>query len=726
MASSSPKKPWLRASAWIVLFLMTATAHSSPVLRSKPDLEEPDKELSEPQTAAEVIRSDTLDDLELCTTFDHVLLTDLDTGSPISSIPVSPVLFRAGLFVQPRRVVDPVAYARDCTAETCVPMQNTSQVGALYCELCVFASSSASQQPKGVTDRVASLKAKLERCDPEVTRLARSCRHGPCIQNAPTPEDLQQQVHVQEDDSGKFEAEPLDNDEDQDPERRALLLSDLFQWDFPKNRWMGELASRGLLSSYYDIRMNDILFPGSHDSTSINLSRDRCTGLPGLTADLRRKAAKTQEVNIYRQMNEYGMRFLDLRVHRAGNVFWLHHGYFVEDGSIHLTLTSVLNDVNTFLNNNPTETVVVAIRTSPCASLTESAKNIIRQMLATKYARLREMRVSDLTNFMANLKGIGLVDIQENLVEERFPGAGVMRPHEWANYHKKSSGSTDKFNLWGFFPGVDLSNIVSEFAWCLTIIGCFTQDGLEDWDKNFERHMWQMHSVIGQSRSGFGTKVVNALFGNRVNKGSLYDVALRITLYRIYKKRGLPYDVVIPIDYVNDWDKKFEYHCPKGAILQGFQSYHSNYREDRRWKAQCRFVDFIFGTQYRSDSTSTWPYCGVYNCHHPMMASGGSNPIEVKNGWDMRLHFYFADGRSALTGFGGVHDNHKEDRRWWFYVAKIKDKTSISCSWTGYVNSWDKAMNWYTLWNQWIAGVDSYHSNYREDRRWRFYVCSGT
>lgn len=146
--------------------------------------------------------------------------------------------------------------------------------------------------------------------------------------------------------------------------------------------------------------------------------------------------------------------------------------------------------------------------------------------------------------------------------------------------------------------------------------------------------------------------------------------------------RGLPYDVVIPIDYVHDWDKMFEYHCPVGAILQGFESYHSNYKEDRRWKAQCRFVDFYLGGQYRSNSDTIWPYCGYNNCHHPMMASDGSTPIEVKNGWDQRLYFYFADGKTALTGFGGVHDNYKEDRRWWYYATTVYGKTSISCSWT--------------------------------------------
>lgn len=177
-------------------------------------------------------------------------------------------------------------------------------------------------------------------------------------------------------------------------------------------------------------------------------------------------------------MNEYGIRFLDLRVVQVGAAFWLHHGYYVEDGSTYLNLPKVLNDVNTFLNNNPTETVVLAIRTSPCSPLSESAKNLIRQMLNNDYSRLREMRTIDLTDYIYNLRGLGLVDIQENLVQERFPGAGVMRPHEWANYHKSSVGSSNKFNLWGFFPGVDLSNIVSEFAWCLTIIGCFTQGTL--------------------------------------------------------------------------------------------------------------------------------------------------------------------------------------------------------------------------------------------------------
>ena len=233
--------------------------------------------------------------------------------------------------------------------------------------------------------------------------------------------------------------------------------------------------------------------------------------------------------------------------------------------------------------------------------------------------------------------------------------------------------------------------------------------------------MWRMHSIIGQSRYG-RYSYINALFGDRVNKGRLFDVAWRLTMDRIWRRSNISYlDAIVPGHYVNAWDERFEHHCPIGSVLQGFQSYHDNHKEDRRWKGQCRRVDWITSYQWKSDSDSVWPYCGYYDCHH--YSALYDSTYLTKNSWDGRLYFYFTGGAYALTGFGGVHNNYKEDRKWWFYMAKVT-KAASSCSWTGYVNGWDAAMNWYTSSNQWIAGVDSYHSNYREDRRWKFYVCN--
>jgi len=47
-----------------------------------------------------------------------------------------------------------------------------------------------------------------------------------------------------------------------------------------------------------------------------------------------------------------------------------------------------------------------------------------------------------------------------------------------------------------------------------------------------------------------------------------------------------------------------------------------------------------------------------------------------------------------------------------------------SCSWTGWVNDWDKNVNYSCPSNKALVGVISTHSNSREDRRHRYRCCS--
>lgn len=340
------------------------------------------------------------------------------------------------------------------------------------------------------------------------------------------------------------------------------------------------------------------------------------------------------------------------------------------------------------------------------------------------FSNLRRMKSVDLETLVNDLQGVGLVDLQEDLVLEDYPGPGSnggLDPENWFRYHvlnKQEPYQSDKFNLVGFFPAASQQELQA-----IVLFGWF-HDGLEEWDEDFEKCMWMMHSALGQSDSGLSQ--VNALFGNRVNKGGLFNVAWRLTLYKIFSLDTVPsfFDAIVPIDYVNGWDERFEDHCPKGAVLQGFQSYHSNDREDRRWKTSCRFVDWIGNEQMKSTTTDSWQNCGTSDCHHENMyyATAG----DFLNEYDELVSFQFEAGEYALTGFSSVHSNFNQDRRYWFYVGRVINKTNIQCSWTGYVNGFDGPMDYNTLSSEWIAGVESRHSNGNEDRRWNFYVCSGS
>ena len=73
-----------------------------------------------------------------------------------------------------------------------------------------------------------------------------------------------------------------------------------------------------------------------------------------------------------------------------------------------------------------------------------------------------------------------------------------------------------------------------------------------------------------------------------------------------------------------------------------------------------------------------------------------------------------------------VHNNKKEDRVWSWDCRRVLKHGYPKCRQTGYVNSFDKPMFFMCGRNQYIYGVESYHNNRHEDRRWKFTCCSAS
>ena len=72
-----------------------------------------------------------------------------------------------------------------------------------------------------------------------------------------------------------------------------------------------------------------------------------------------------------------------------------------------------------------------------------------------------------------------------------------------------------------------------------------------------------------------------------------------------------------------------------------------------------------------------------------------------------------------------VHDNQREDRRWTWQCRNLVSRNSQPrCYWTRDVNDYDEQIAFLCRENYYLAGVESYHHNYYEDRRWSFYCCS--
>lgn len=69
------------------------------------------------------------------------------------------------------------------------------------------------------------------------------------------------------------------------------------------------------------------------------------------------------------------------------------------------------------------------------------------------------------------------------------------------------------------------------------------------------------------------------------------------------------------------------------------------------------------------------------------------------------------------------HSNKHEDRVYCYKCHSINPRGTSQCYWTGYVNNFDKVVKARCKSDHYIAGVKSYHSNKKEDRRFDFKCC---
>merc|ERR1712034_1447 len=143
------------------------------------------------------------------------------------------------------------------------------------------------------------------------------------------------------------------------------------------------------------------------------------------------------------------------------------------------------------------------------------------------------------------------------------------------------------------------------------------------------------------------------------------------------------------------WDRK----CGKGEVITHLKSSHSNKKEDRTWTITC------------AAATGVTP--------------GNAAASGYVNDYDRKID-YSCPGYGALVGIQSVHSNKKEDRRYNFSCAPVsrsKEQT-LTCRWTKYVNAYDKLLDFKLDSGSYISGVESVHNNKKEDRVFRFDVCS--
>ncbi|MBH3426971.1 phosphatidylinositol-specific phospholipase C [Pseudomonas alkylphenolica] len=133
-----------------------------------------------------------------------------------------------------------------------------------------------------------------------------------------------------------------------------------------KSRWMKSIRD--------DVQLSELALPGTHDSATFDVS------LFPVVDDI----VVTQTLNFDEQLR-YGIRVLDLRIRRTGDVFALHHGPVFLDKMF----GSALRSVERFLQANPSETVLFRVKeehaadSNVTASLVEVFDHYMKQFSST-------------------------------------------------------------------------------------------------------------------------------------------------------------------------------------------------------------------------------------------------------------------------------------------------------------------------------------------------------
>ncbi|CAL1548243.1 unnamed protein product [Lymnaea stagnalis] len=99
--------------------------------------------------------------------------------------------------------------------------------------------------------------------------------------------------------------------------------------------------------------------------------------------------------------------------------------------------------------------------------------------------------------------------------------------------------------------------------------------------------------------------------------------------------------------------------------------------------------------------------------------SARTNAVYV-NEFDQQALFHCQTGE-YIEEIESEHNNNHEDRRWSFQCGG--DGATSACTWSSYVNSWREMVAYICPGDTVVTGIDSYHDNGSEDRRFKFRCC---
>ncbi|XP_060605363.1 hemagglutinin/amebocyte aggregation factor-like [Ruditapes philippinarum] len=151
---------------------------------------------------------------------------------------------------------------------------------------------------------------------------------------------------------------------------------------------------------------------------------------------------------------------------------------------------------------------------------------------------------------------------------------------------------------------------------------------------------------------------------------------------------------------VNDYDGHMKFECAsRNQFISRVSSVHSNHREDRVFHMSCR--NFPINVAGLTPSCYWTGYI---------------------NDWDKQMIFQ-CSGNGYIGGFQSDHHNRHEDRRWKVKCCNMKGIYLAGCNHTPWTNDWDNKQNFNVEPNRVMTGINSIHSNQKEDRLYRYMTC---
>ncbi|KAM4677931.1 hemagglutinin/amebocyte aggregation factor-like isoform 1-T1 [Discoglossus pictus] len=148
--------------------------------------------------------------------------------------------------------------------------------------------------------------------------------------------------------------------------------------------------------------------------------------------------------------------------------------------------------------------------------------------------------------------------------------------------------------------------------------------------------------------------------------------------------------------------------------------WYNNYDQPLNFQCQAhQSIGMIISIHHNSHEDRLWDF----SCKDTFSRASSCYWTGYVNDFDQPFDFVCPFG-SVLSGMDSFHDNKREDRRWRFLCCSGEISVSKDCKWSNYVNEFDDYLRWDAPPNYYLVGASSFHDNNREDRRWRYHYCA--